>query len=86
LLSEKVRVTLPAAGRQVTLGILLAVFAANHINLHRLWLQRGRESLPRILHGAVNAERAAIEFPIEVDQDPIFGWHVVPGTQMFLGY
>src|SRR6516165_3514838 len=39
-----------------------------HINLHRLWLQRGGESLPRILHGAVSVERSAIEFPIRRDQ------------------
>jgi AraC-like DNA-binding protein len=42
-----------------------------HINLHQLWLQRGHESLPRILHGAVDAERSAIEFPIRRDQPAI---------------
>ena len=52
-----------------------------HINLHRLWLQRGGESLPRILHGAVNAERSAIEFPIRRDQPAIRyrGIDVSPG-------
>jgi AraC-like DNA-binding protein len=52
-----------------------------HINLHELWLQRGRESLPRILHGAVNAERSAIEFPIRKDHPAIRyrGIDVSPG-------
>jgi len=32
------------------------------INLDGLWMQRGRESLPRIVHAAVNADRVGIEF------------------------
>ena len=32
------------------------------IELPRLWLQRGRETLPRIIRGAVSAKRAAISF------------------------
>src|SRR4051794_36484570 len=40
------------------------------INLHRLWLQRGRESLPRLADGAVNAGRVAFEFLLGSDQPP----------------
>jgi hypothetical protein len=34
------------------------------IDLDRLWLQRSRESLPRICQGSVNEGRAAINFLI----------------------
>src|SRR6516165_9533882 len=34
------------------------------IDLNRLWMQRARESLPRIIFAAVKKDRAAIEFPI----------------------
>jgi hypothetical protein len=51
------------------------------IDLHRLWLQRGSESLPRIIHGAVHADRAAIEFPIGGDQSVLRhrGIDIAPG-------
>ena len=32
------------------------------VDFHRLWIQRGEESLPRIFHGAVSPQRAAIGF------------------------
>jgi AraC-like DNA-binding protein len=38
------------------------------IELPRLRLQRGRESLPRIFRGAVNADRVAIGFLTDADQ------------------
>jgi AraC-like DNA-binding protein len=38
------------------------------IDLHRLWLQRGRENLPRVCHGPVIRERASIEFLVGADQ------------------
>jgi AraC-like DNA-binding protein len=38
------------------------------IRLDRLWLQRGRESLPRVFVGAVKAGRAAIGFLTGTDQ------------------
>lgn len=38
------------------------------IDLNRLWMQRGDENLPRILHAAVRKERVAIEFPTRTDQ------------------
>jgi AraC-like DNA-binding protein len=51
------------------------------IELPRLWMQHGRECLPRIFRGAVNAERAAIGFLTEVHQPSIFhcGRVVSPG-------
>jgi AraC-like DNA-binding protein len=38
------------------------------IRLDRLWLQRGRESLPRVLLGTVTAGRAAFDFLTDADQ------------------
>jgi AraC-like DNA-binding protein len=41
-----------------------------HIDLHKLSIQRGRETLPRVGRGAMNADRAAIYFLIGADQEP----------------
>lgn len=41
------------------------------INLRKLWMQRGDESLPRIFHGTVSANRAAIGFLTDSDQPEI---------------
>jgi AraC-like DNA-binding protein len=41
------------------------------IRLDRLWLQRGRESLPRVFVGAIKAGRAAIGFLTNADQPAI---------------
>jgi AraC-like DNA-binding protein len=41
------------------------------VNLPRLLLQHGRETLPRIFHGAVNARRAAISFLADANQPAI---------------
>jgi AraC-like DNA-binding protein len=51
------------------------------IDLHRLWLQRGSESLPRIINGPVSSDRVAIEFPIGTHQPAIRhrGINVAPG-------
>jgi AraC-like DNA-binding protein len=38
------------------------------IDLHRLWLQRGHESLPRVFHSSVSAKRAPIVFLASTDQ------------------
>jgi AraC-like DNA-binding protein len=38
------------------------------IDLHRLWLQRGRESLPRVFHSSVSKQRAPIVFLAGADQ------------------
>jgi AraC-like DNA-binding protein len=51
------------------------------IELPRLWMQRGRESVSRIFRGSVNADRAAIGFLTEVNQPAKFhcGRVVAPG-------
>jgi AraC-like DNA-binding protein len=51
------------------------------IDLRQLWMQRGRESLPRILSGRVKKNRVAIEFPTAMDQSGFRydGVHVSPG-------
>jgi len=58
-------------------------FHANltHVNLHRLWLQRLDERLPRICYGAVHPDRAAIEFPFGANQREFRyrGMEVSPG-------
>jgi AraC-like DNA-binding protein len=51
------------------------------IDLPRLRISRGRESLPRIFRGAVNAERVAVSFLTATDQPAIYhcGRAVSPG-------
>jgi AraC-like DNA-binding protein len=51
------------------------------IDLPRLRISRGRESLPRIFHGAVDAKRVAINFLTAADQPAIYhrGRAVSPG-------
>lgn len=51
------------------------------IDLRRLWMLRGRESLPRVLRGAVDAERAVIGFLATMGQPAIrhCGMEVSPG-------
>jgi AraC-like DNA-binding protein len=51
------------------------------IDLHRLWMQRGSESLPGISHSATPNGRAAIEFLTGANQPPYQynGIHVRPG-------
>jgi AraC-like DNA-binding protein len=79
-----------AAIRGATVEVLPATggnFRAKlmQIDFHRLWLQRGRESLPRIMNGPAHADRAGIEFPIGTDQ-PIVrhrGIDVAPGEIVF---
>jgi len=41
------------------------------INLHRLWMQRGWDSLPRVAHTAVHKDRLPILFLADVHQTPI---------------
>ena len=41
-----------------------------HIDLLKLSMQRGRETLPRVGRGAMNAERTAIYFLVGADQAP----------------
>src|SRR5262245_60122855 len=51
------------------------------IELNRLWMQRGSESLPTISHGILTAQRAVIEFLARQDQPPYQhnGIEVSPG-------
>ncbi len=51
------------------------------IDLHRLWMQRGDESLPRVFHGAVSPQRAVIGFLTDSDQPECrhCGTNVSPG-------
>ena len=51
------------------------------IDLHKLWMQRGREILPRIFHGAVSPQRAVISFLTDSDQPECrhCGTEVSPG-------
>jgi AraC-like DNA-binding protein len=51
------------------------------IDLNRLWMQRGNESLPVISHGMLTADRAVIEFLARQDQPAyqLNGMEVSPG-------
>jgi AraC-like DNA-binding protein len=51
------------------------------IDLQELWMQRGCETLPRILHSSLSASRAAIVFLADPAQSPIrhSGLQVCPG-------
>jgi AraC-like DNA-binding protein len=55
------------------------------INLHRLWMQRSRESLPRVAHSVVAKERSAIFFLTDTDQPSMVhtGTEVGPEHVMF---
>jgi AraC-like DNA-binding protein len=51
------------------------------IDLHRLWMQRGRESLPRVFHGTISPKRAVIVFLADRNQPTICykGMELSPG-------
>lgn len=51
------------------------------IDLHRLWMQVGRECLPRVFHSAVSAKRAVIVFLADANQAAMHhsGMEVSPG-------
>jgi AraC-like DNA-binding protein len=55
------------------------------VTLERLWVQRGRENLPRVYVGAVKPERAAIGFLTDANQPPKLhcGQEVRPGEIVF---
>jgi AraC-like DNA-binding protein len=52
------------------------------INLHKLWMQRGRETLPRVLHSAVSRQRAPIVFLADAKQTAMqhSGMELSPGA------
>ncbi len=51
------------------------------IDLHGLWLQRGRETLPRVARATTSADRVAIAFLAEPTQAPVLheGRDLLPG-------
>jgi AraC-like DNA-binding protein len=49
------------------------------IDLHRLWMQGSRESLPLICRGSIDADRAAIDFPVGASGFRVNGLDVSPG-------
>jgi AraC-like DNA-binding protein len=55
------------------------------IDLNRVWMQGGSESLPAISHVAATPERAAVEFLADVNQPPLRynGVEVSPGEIIF---
>ncbi len=57
------------------------------IDLGRVWMQRARENLPRVLHYTTNGSRAPIIFLIDPDQLPMrhSGVKVAPGEVIFDG-
>ena len=52
------------------------------VSLRQLWIQRGRESLPRVMFGATNADRAIIGFLTHSEQPAVqhCGIEVLPGN------
>jgi AraC-like DNA-binding protein len=52
------------------------------INLHKLWMQRACETLPRVMHSAVSKKRAPIVFLSHANQAAMqhTGMEVLPGT------
>ena len=55
------------------------------IDLHRLWMQRSRVSLPHITHSAVNKARSVTFFLTHARQTPMHhsGVELLPGDMMF---
>ena len=53
------------------------------VDLDRVWISRGRESLPRILEGAVDQSRATIVFPLAAHGFRHRGIEVAPGQLVF---
>lgn len=56
------------------------------IDLHRLWMQRQRETLPRICRGSINRDRIAIEFPVGASGFRHNGLDVSPGEIVFYSW
>ena len=54
------------------------------IDVDRLWLQRGRESLPRVVHSAVSKSRNGVFFLADTQQAPTHhaGKEFPPGSMM----
>jgi AraC-like DNA-binding protein len=57
------------------------------INLHKLWVQRACETIPRVMHSAVSKKRAPIVFLSHANQVAMqhSGMEVPPGTIIFDG-
>ncbi len=55
------------------------------VDLHRLWMQRSRESLPRIVHSATAKSRTAIFFLADANQASTYhtGMELSPGCVAF---
>src|SRR5215472_17254357 len=56
------------------------------IELHRLWMQRAHENLPRIYRQSVNTDRLGIEFPVGASGFRVNGLDVSPGEVVFYGW
>ncbi len=56
------------------------------IELHRLWMQRGRKSLPGVSHTVVLKGRAPIVFLVDMDQQPMLNGGMVVRAGEIVAY
>jgi AraC-like DNA-binding protein len=56
------------------------------IDLHRLWMQRGRKSLPAVSRTVVQADRCGFVFLADLDQKPILNSGALVGPGQIVSY